>query len=49
MLYHALNYLCDMFGKEQILRAGTISRFFESISDMYVRMYEEVTGVELEC
>lgn len=43
-----INYLCDMFGKEQILRAGTISSFFESVSDMYVRMYEEVTGVELD-
>jgi len=44
----ALNYLCDMFGEERILRAGTISSLVEKISDMYVKMYEEVTGVEFD-
>ena len=44
----ALNYLCDMFGKERILSAGTISSLFENISDMYIKMYEEVTGVEFD-
>lgn len=44
----ALNYLCDIFGEERILRAGTISSLFEKISDMYVKMYEEVTGVEFD-
>lgn len=43
-----LIYLCDMFGEERILRAGTISSLFEKISDMYVKMYEEVTGVEFD-
>ena len=44
----ALNYLCDMFGEEHILRAGTISTLFEKISDMYVKMYEEVNGIEFD-
>lgn len=44
----ALNYLYEMFGEEHVLKAGTITSLFEKISDMYIKMYEEVTGVEFD-
>ena len=39
-------FLCDLFGEERVVRAGTIYCFTSYHSELYAKMYEEVQGLE---
>ena len=41
-------YLCQLFGKDHILRANNILSIFDNKAEMYVKMYEEVTDCEFD-
>lgn len=41
-----INHLCELFGKEKLAFAGSISKIFESKTERYISLYEELEGKE---
>ena len=41
-----INHLCELFGKEKLAFAGSISKIFESKTERYISLYEELEEKE---
>lgn len=45
---NVLGYLCELFGEERILMAGTIQTLTPKVAEMYVNMYQETNDQKFE-